>query len=183
MNRFRILLGFSAGLVFLLFSHVSSWERAMVGLGVSLVGLFLRSWAAGYLEKGRRLAQDGPYATWRHPLYAGSCFMAFGFAVAGTGTDLILHAVFIWCTFILLFGIVYSVKILDEEDSLEKNFGEAWRVYRDKTRRFFPRLRPLRRDDPDRFQWGRFWKIREYNAWVGWMAGAALLAAKGILNL
>ena len=37
-----------------------------------ILGCLLRSWAAGYLFKGKRVAVGGPYALIRNPLYVGS---------------------------------------------------------------------------------------------------------------
>jgi protein-S-isoprenylcysteine O-methyltransferase Ste14 len=158
---------------------VASWPRAGVGLAVALAGLLLRGWAAGYLEKGKRLAQDGPYAWVRHPLYAGSFLMALGFCVAGTGAGRIPSAV-LWGVFLFLFVWIYPRRIKQEEESLEKYFGDAWRAFTAGNRRFLPRCSPLRRDKPDAFLWARYLKNREYNAAVGWLAGAAVVIVKGI---
>jgi protein-S-isoprenylcysteine O-methyltransferase Ste14 len=182
MNRIRVFFGYVAGILFAVFAHVSSWERLAVGLVISFLGLLLRGWAAGYLEKGKRLAQDGPYAVWRHPLYSGSFFMALGFCVAGTGSLRSFHSLLIWAVFVILFLGLYPPHIRQEEAALEKTFGDAWRDYFQKTLRFWPRFPPLRRPDPDRFLWSRFRKNQEYNALLGWLAGAGLLWAKAILR-
>jgi protein-S-isoprenylcysteine O-methyltransferase Ste14 len=180
--RWRVFMGFLAGAAFLFLSHVSGTPRLMTGLAVSLAGLLLRGWAAGYLEKGKRLAQDGPYAWVRHPLYTGSFFMALGFCLAGTGV-VFTASVILWAIFLLLFGWVYPQRIVVEEQTLEKYFGDAWRTFTRRNRRFLPNLSPFRRDNPDHFQWARYLKNKEYNAAIGWSAGVAVLAVKGILGL
>ena len=83
MSRFRVFFGFLAGALFVWMSHPAPVPRLWAGLGVSLIGLLLRGWAAGYLEKGKRLAQDGPYAFLRHPLYDGSFLIALGLSLLG----------------------------------------------------------------------------------------------------
>jgi protein-S-isoprenylcysteine O-methyltransferase Ste14 len=183
MNRWRVFLGFVAGAVFAVYSHVASWERAAVGLGLAAAGLALRGWAAGYLEKGKRLAQDGPYAVWRHPLYQGSFWLAFGFCVAGTGGPRFLHGALLWGVFLTLFFWVYPRRVKDEEASLEKYFGDAWRSFVKANFRFLPHLPPLRRADPDRFEWARYRRNREYNALFGYLSGVALIVLKGWLRL
>jgi protein-S-isoprenylcysteine O-methyltransferase Ste14 len=176
-------MGFVAGGLFAFLSHVDSWQRLGVGLAVAFAGLALRGWAAGYLEKGKRLAQDGPYSIWRHPLYAGSTIMALGFCVAGTGMYDALHSTLLWIVLIVLFGWVYPRRIREEEGSLEKYFGDAWRGYVARSHRFLPRLPGPRRPDADRFEWWRYGKNHEYNAFFGFLAGAALLSAKAYLQI
>jgi protein-S-isoprenylcysteine O-methyltransferase Ste14 len=183
IGRWRVFLGFVAAAVFAAFSHAAFDARLAGGLAAAFAGLVLRGWAAGYLEKGRRLAQDGPYATWRHPLYAGSFLMALGFCAAGTGGPRVEHSFLVWCVFAVLFFGVYPRRMGQEEATLEKTFGDAWRDYRRKTFRFFPRFPPLKRAEPDRFQWARYRKNREYQAAVGYLAGAALLSVKAWLRL
>lgn len=180
--RWRVFMGFVAGVAFLLLSHVSDWRRAAAGLVVSLLGLMLRGWAAGYLEKGKRLAQDGPYAWVRHPLYAGSFLMAFGFSLAGTGV-VPVASVTLWGIFLFLFGWIYPRRIVTEEQSLEKYFGDAWRTFVSRNRRFLPSARPFRRPDADRFLWSRYLKNKEYNAAIGWAAGVVVVLVKGLLGL
>ncbi len=175
-------MGFMAGVVFLLVSHVSSWPRAVSGLAIALVGLLLRGWAAGYLEKGKRLAQDGPYAWVRHPLYAGSFLMALGFCWAGTGVVPVASGI-LWAVFVLLFGFIYPSRIKTEEKALEGYFGDAWRNFVAKNHRFLPSLHPIRRENPDQFQWARYQKNKEYNAAIGWAAGVAVLVVKAVLDL
>lgn len=180
--RWRVFLGFLAGVVFLLVSHVVNWPRASAGLLIAFLGLMLRGWAAGYLEKGKRLAQDGPYAWVRHPLYAGSFFMALGFCLAGTGVVPTATLV-LWSVFLFLFGWIYPQRIIVEEQTLEKYFGDAWRTFTSRNSRFFPSRRPFRRENPDHFQWSRYLKNKEYNAAVGWLAGAAVILLKGLAGL
>lgn len=180
--RWRVFLGFLAGLAFLLVSHVANWPRATAGLLIAFLGLMLRGWAAGYLEKGKRLAQDGPYSWVRHPLYAGSFLMALGFCLAGTGVVL-TASVILWAIFLFLFGWIYPKRIVEEEQTLEKYFGDAWRALTGRNRRFLPSLHPFRRENADRFQWSRYLKNKEYNAAVGWAAGTAVVLVKGLAGL
>jgi len=60
---------------------------------VILVGLVVRGWAAGVLEKNRELAVSGPYAFTRNPLYLGS--FVIGTGAAGAGGRLSIGAVFL----------------------------------------------------------------------------------------
>jgi protein-S-isoprenylcysteine O-methyltransferase Ste14 len=172
ISRMRVPLGFVAAAIFVVFAHISSWQRASVGLLVAFLGLLLRGWAAGYLEKGKKLAQDGPYVIWRHPLYAGSFFLALGFCVAGTGSAHMIPDAILWVVFLLLFVWIYPLRIKDEEQKLETHFGDAWREFTSKNHRFFPRIPQKRRDDADGFLWADTLRIRNIKlVWVfcwGW---------------
>src|SRR4051812_28446814 len=53
--------------------------KVLLGLGLVLGGLMLRSWAAGTLHKRTELTMSGPYGLVRHPLYIGSFMMMVGF--------------------------------------------------------------------------------------------------------
>lgn len=183
MARRRVFLGFVAGAFFAVFSHVASRERLLIGLSLSFLGLMLRAWAAGYLEKGKRLAQDGPYRFLRHPLYEGSFVMALGLCIAGTGSSRPWHGFALWCVFLFLFLWIYPKRVREEEISLEKYFGDAWREYARGTFRYLPRLRPLSNKNSEKFAWSRYKKNREYNALLGWIVGTGLLLAKAISGI
>jgi len=175
-------MGFLAAVVFIVFSEVWSWGGVLFGTAIALCGLFLRGWAAGYLEKGKRLAQDGPYAIFRHPLYVGSFLIGFGFCWAGTTRYAPLGGILVWATFFLLFFGVYPKRVREEEQTLEKYFGDAYREFCRQRSRFLPRLKPLVRPDADRFEWARYLKNREHNASVGFLSGFLFLMVKMYLD-
>ena len=109
--------------------------KSMLGLGLILAGLGLRSWAAGILRKGSQLTTTGPYSVIRNPLYVGSFMMMLGFCA------LIDDAENIW--FILgPFVVLYVLRVLHEERSLSERFGEQWHKYVRSVPRFFPRWLP-----------------------------------------
>jgi protein-S-isoprenylcysteine O-methyltransferase Ste14 len=55
-------------------------DPVAVGAGLlALLGVALRSWAAGILHKGTEITTVGPYRMIRNPLYAGSFLMMIGF--------------------------------------------------------------------------------------------------------
>ncbi len=85
--------------------------RYTIGLPISICGLALRAWAAGHLAKNQRLAQSGPYAATRNPLYLGTLITAMGLAIAGDSIWLAL-------LFAVIFLLVYLPAIELEEQHL-----------------------------------------------------------------
>ena len=79
--KLRVLFGFVMVAAFLWFSAPDAVSLA-VGIPIASLGRALRAWAAGHLEKNRTLAQSGPYAHVRNPLYLGTLTAAAGFAIA-----------------------------------------------------------------------------------------------------
>lgn len=110
-------------------------EHAL-GVGLVALGLLLRSWAAGIVDKRGTLATAGPYALVRHPLYLGSCLVALGLAEI-MEDRLALVAV------VLFTLAVYAPTIRCEERFLAERFGGDWRAYAAATPPFLPRFRML----------------------------------------
>jgi protein-S-isoprenylcysteine O-methyltransferase Ste14 len=113
---------------------------AVVGGWLLLVmGFLLRLWATFYfyeshmkvisLRPQQTLVIRGPYRISRNPLYlGGNVFIFFGAAfVLGSPTALVLTAIHL---------PLMDLFIRREERQLEKNFGEEWRQYRQRVRRW-----------------------------------------------
>jgi protein-S-isoprenylcysteine O-methyltransferase Ste14 len=136
---------------------------------ISLVlGLLIRTWAAGTLVKKKRLISDGPYALVRHPLYLGSILLMLGFTLL---TGMWWNVVAAGVIAIVSFGGA----IRREERFLADKFGEEWAVFAAARGRLVPRrvagafIAPWHRK--------RWLKNREFNAWLGACLGwLALLA-------
>lgn len=167
--RWRVPLGLALSLAYLVVARPTP-ELLLVGGGVALVGVLLRGWAAGCLEKGSTLATSGPYAFTRNPLYLGSALIGSGFAVAG-------RSVAMGAAFIALLVLVYGPVIRREERFLSQKFGAAYANYAAQVPLLLPHLRaPI--SSVKCFRWQRYRKNREYEAALGWAAGAGLLALK-----
>lgn len=125
----------------------------MAGLLLVLAGILLRSWSAGVVHKQRKLAQQGPYALTRHPLYVGSALYTVGMA-------LILDTLELYLAFLALALLVYLPLIAREEKTLAEKFGEEWVAYCRRTAAVYPRhFPPGLRADWSAAQWAR---NREY---------------------
>jgi protein-S-isoprenylcysteine O-methyltransferase Ste14 len=139
---------------------------AMTGLALVLVGLSMRSWAAGVIKKTKVLATTGPYKLCRHPLYLGSLLMMLGFCIIVSN---LLDA----C---IVFGpvlVIYILTMRREERRLAERHGEAWTQYAAAV----PRLFPYRLLTNLRTEWslGQWLNNREYNAAVTTIAALACL--------
>jgi protein-S-isoprenylcysteine O-methyltransferase Ste14 len=168
-SRWRVPLGFGLGALYLTLAQPSvKW--LLYGAALSLPGLLLRAWSAGYLAKNQRLASSGPYAYTRNPLYLGSAVMGLGAAVAG-------RSWIMGVAFAAYFAIVYWPVMEREAQFLRREFPEAFEPYASQVPLFFPKL--LRPPAPrDRFQWQLYLKNREYEAASGYVAAMLFLALK-----
>jgi protein-S-isoprenylcysteine O-methyltransferase Ste14 len=182
LSRLRVFFGFLGAILFAWMSHPAPTPRLWLGLLIALSGVLLRGWAAGYLEKGRKLAQDGPYSFLRHPLYDGSYLIALGLTVAGARTAYELQSWILAGMFLLLFMGLYPLHIRREEAILERIFGDAWHAFVERSHRFLPTFPPFQRPDADTFCWARYRKNKEYQAALGFLAGVAILLWKGYPN-
>jgi protein-S-isoprenylcysteine O-methyltransferase Ste14 len=142
------------------------------GLPVILLGEGIRTWSSGQIEKNKRLAKEGPYALTRNPLYLGNFFLGLGFSIMAG------HWVVI-AVFLPTFAFIYSATIRSEEETLARLFGSEFETYKREVPRFFPRLRSGRIGG--QFQWSLVRKHREFNTWLGVVAGIALMAIKPLV--
>jgi protein-S-isoprenylcysteine O-methyltransferase Ste14 len=170
--RWRVPLGFGLGIVYLVFAQPSPRLLAAGGV-IALVGLAIRGYAAGCLEKNRSLATGGPYARTRNPLYFGSFIMGAGFAVAG-GSWLLGVAL------ISLFLLIYWPVMRREEEFLRREFAEAYEKYASQVPFFFPSWRRAPAGGRG-FCLRVYGKNREYQAAAGYLAGILFLALKMLL--
>ena len=169
--RLRVAAGFVMLAAFAWFSHATA-DTLLIGVPFSFCGLALRAWAAGHLAKNQRLAQSGPYAATRNPLYLGTLITALGLAIAGDSAVLAV-------LFAAIFILVYLPAIELEEQHLTAilpGYAEfAARV---------PLLLPQwpgsgpRSWGPDAFSPALYMKNQEYQALMGWLAGVAWLVVR-----
>jgi protein-S-isoprenylcysteine O-methyltransferase Ste14 len=165
--RLRVTCGFILVAAFAWFSQPDAKSLAL-GLPVSLLGLWLRAWATGHVEKNIRLAESGPYAYVRNPLYLGTLLVAAGFAIASRRWGLAV-------LFGVVFLFIYLPAIELEEQHLRKLFP-SFADYSERVPALWPTFGPLR--NSQRFRWDLYVRNREYQALIGFALGVALLVAK-----
>jgi len=172
IQRWRVPLGFLCAAVFLLLAKPTR-PALLAGAGVSLLGLAIRAWAAGYIRKNAELAVFGPYAFTRNPLYFGSFLMGLGFTIASGQMVLGL-------LFVALFVGIYLPVMGVEASTLAELFPTDYAMYKRSVPLFFPRLTPFREHDslPVRFDGSLYFRYREYRAALGLVIAWGLLLIK-----
>jgi protein-S-isoprenylcysteine O-methyltransferase Ste14 len=152
----------------------STWRSLALGLGVAAIGLVIRAWAAGHIQKEKKLAVSGPYRYTRNPLYVGNFVLGIGIAAAtytwwGAGL------------FLLYFGLFYPPAIIEERERMRRLFPAEYADYTANVPLFVPRLRPATENGEGRFRWAIYRKNREPRALLGTLFVWALLVAKMLL--
>lgn len=116
--------------------------QIILAIGIAVLGLALMVVAAWQFhrsrttinparpEKSERLVADGLYAYSRNPMYMGDLILLLAWAVyLGDPINLIWPAIFVW--------IMNRVQIRSEERALAAHFGEPYRRYCERVRRWF----------------------------------------------
>lgn len=166
-RRIRVPLGFVFAVVFLWLAR-PSLSSLLWSLVLVVPGVWLRAYASGYVKKNTELAQTGPYAHTRNPLYLGSMMIAFGFAWASMRWEIALALV-------ILFAAIYGPTIRSEEEFLRGHFAE-FDAYTRRVPRLLPRITPAKTDaEAGSFSSALYVKHREYNALIGAVAIYAAL--------
>lgn len=161
--RWRVRLGYLLAVVTLWLARPTP-RSILLGAAVGLIGLVIRTYAAGYLHKQEVLTTTGPYAGTRNPLYFGSSFLVLGAAVAMRSW---------WAAALLLvyFALVYSLVMRREELELGQKHGEAFARYAAAVPLFFPK--GFGRTEPASnglgFSWAQYKKNHEYQAAIGFV--------------
>jgi protein-S-isoprenylcysteine O-methyltransferase Ste14 len=178
-GKARLPLGFVLAATFIVLAKPNA-GLLPIGLAVGFLGLLLRAWAAGHIEKNRRLSTGGPYAFVRNPLYLGSFLLAMGFA-------LVWHWGFVLLV-IAFFVLVYAPTIQQERDSMASLFPTEYAEYAAHVPLFLPRVSPWRPSAetdgrPVGFSVGRYLGHAEWKAALGFTAGASWLLLRLKLGL
>lgn len=141
----------------------------LIGQPFSIAGLLLRGWAAGHLEKNTTLADGGPYAYVRNPLYIGTLLTAAGLVIASRRWELgVLFAV--------VFLLIYLPVVELEEQHLRTLFPE-YASYAQRVPKLMPRFSGT---SAKRFRWSIYAKNQEFQALLGFLAGAIVLIWKAL---
>jgi protein-S-isoprenylcysteine O-methyltransferase Ste14 len=141
--RKRLVMG-AVGLMFACLLFIGSrWEdghelhEGIEIFGIALIGICIlgRTWASYYIagKKDVALVTFGPYSVCRNPLYFFSVIGAIG---VGAQVGSIVYALVLGVSTWMLFSLVAQ----EEEKALEAAYGQTYRDYCARVRRFLPRL-------------------------------------------
>jgi len=171
--RWRVRVSFVFLILALIFAQ-PTLISLLAGIGLTGLGLCIRAWACGHLEKEKNLTVTGPYRYTRNPLY---------FANLIIGVSVVVAAQSWW---VLGFGFVfffvfYLVVIYAEKQKMERLFPEKYADCKEKVPLFLPTFRPPLSQKPQRFRWSLYHKNREFRAFLGAVAFWLVMAAKMIL--
>lgn len=166
--RWRAPLGYPTAALCLWFAH-PTFRSIVAGSVIASAGLVIRAMAAGHLRKREALAQSGPYAYTRNPLYLGSAFIAAGFALAALS--------WIAAGLLALYFVVFYEQVMRREESeLREQYGKTFDEYARSVPRFLPKLRVKIASDGGRFSFAQYVRNREYSAAIGAALTIAVLA-------
>ena len=175
-RKTRLPFGFLLGIVFLLFATPAR-ELLPFGIAIAFVGLCIRAWAAGHIDKNSRLATTGPYAHVRNPLYLGSFLLALGFALVWEWWFVLLVIAF--------FVLIYAPTIQQERAAMASRFPAEYPEYEANVPLFFPRLSPWQpatasgtEEVAVGFDVRRYMRHAEWKAALGFAAGTAWLVIR-----
>jgi len=143
-----------------------------IGFLFILLGVFFRAWAAGYIDKNRELATEGPYALTRNPLYFGNFVLGLGIAIASN------HRVG-YLIFLVFFVSFFTFLILLERKRMKAKFGPVYEEWAKTTGLFFPRIRRIKKFD---FNISYYMKNREYRVLYFSLFVIAVLIVKFLLG-
>ncbi len=158
VQRLRVPAGLLLAAALVWMARPATWS-IIAGAAVSAAGLAVRAWAAAHLAKNERLAEAGPYAWVRNPLYLGSLAAAAGLAIASREPR-------IAALFAVTFVMVYLPAIEQEEQHLGKLFP-GYAAYAGRV----PMLRPRwpREAHEAKASWRLYLRNREYQALAAWL--------------
>ncbi len=117
----------------------TSSEIRYVGVVIAISGIYMIVWVSRTFRRAKtniqpwkpttKVISTGFYAYSRNPVYVGFCFVPVGIGV-------FLNNFWILVSFIPSAIIVYFIAICKEEAYLEEKFGEAYKDYKSKVRRW-----------------------------------------------
>jgi protein-S-isoprenylcysteine O-methyltransferase Ste14 len=174
----RVRLHFPLALVYLLLARPAPTLLAS-GLGVVLVGLLVRAWAAGHLHKESGVTVTGPYAHVRHPLYLGTILILAGFVIAA-------GSLWIAAMIAAFFIFFYLPVFRREEQERVSGVPDLYELYRALVPALIPRFSPARFRQPGadadrRFSFGQYRVNQEWQAAVGCAVLLLLLVGRMLL--
>ena len=172
--KWRVRIGLISAILSIILAKPTFYSL-IGGAVLTILGLAIRIWACGNLEKEKELTTSGPYRYTRNPLYFGSMVLGISTVVACQSWGVLV-------IFLANFLIIYPVVVRAEKERMSQFFPEQYREYSKLVPLFFPTLRPKLPRDPDHhFSWERYKQNKENRALIGSIIIYLCLILKTIL--
>ena len=136
-------MGFLIPAVLTMKDQIPIFAAMIIGAIVVILGLIVsmlgqrelgRYWVGGIgLHKDHKLITTGPYKYVRNPLYSGMLISALGLSIFGLN---VFYTLSVFC-----FSGAFAIRVLGEEQELEKRFKKKYVAYKVSTGMFVPRIR------------------------------------------
>ncbi len=146
----------------------------ILGFLAAFLGLLLRSWACGHIQKEKKLSMSGPYQYTRNPLYLGNLIIGIGITVSSQSWVVLI-------IFVVYFLIFYPVIIDIENQRMKELFSSSYKKF-EKVPLFIPTLKSKLSYNQKSFEWNLFLKNKEYRAFAGVLIFFTALLIKTLLN-
>jgi protein-S-isoprenylcysteine O-methyltransferase Ste14 len=157
--RWRVRVSLLFVLLAVVLAKPELWS-ILVGVGLTLIGLIIRTWACGHLEKEKKLTVSGPYRYTRNPLYFGNLLIGMGIVI-GAQSWWILGCAFV------VFAVFYSATILSEKQKMEELFPMEYAEYKRLVPLFFPSYFSTLPHQNKRFRRTLYKRNKEIRAVIG----------------
>ena len=174
----RVPLGYAFAALYLVLARPASNGFFLLVSALVILGCAIRTWAAGHLSKGERVAVGGPYAFVRNPLYLGSFIIGAGFCVALWSCPVPVTSVILWAVYLVSFAVIYTTKTKAEERELCLTLNGEYQSYASKVPSFLPWKGRVRDLGSQPFSYERFLRNREYQCLLGSAGVLAILFVK-----
>ena len=139
------------------------------GAVITLLGEWLRLWAAGHLRKNKQLTTTGPYSYVKNPLYIGTLLITVGYSAMAMNYWIMI-AGFVW------FFIYYApYKKKQENEKLVGSFGAAWTEFDKAVPDYLPRLTPYPGRGTNRWNWAVVKENSEHETAAAVLVGFAVM--------
>jgi protein-S-isoprenylcysteine O-methyltransferase Ste14 len=156
--EWRVRSGSIAAITALILSRPSI-KFILLGFLISLLGLFLRAWACGHIQKEKKLTMSGPYEYTRNPLYLGNLIIGIGISVGS-------HSWWVFGIFCLYFLMFYPVIINIEKKKMERLFPSQYKKFK-QVPLFLPAVKAKLPLENKNFKWILYSNNKEYRALLG----------------
>lgn len=130
------------------------------GISLTIIGLLIRTWACGHIQKEKELTISGPYRYTRNPLYLGNLIIGISIVVGSLSW-------WVFAIFTAYFFLFYPIVINTEKNRMNKYFPSEYEEFRKNVPLFFPSLKPYQSVNPNKFNWTLYRKNREIRALAG----------------